>query len=863
MATITTDTYLDGGTARTAGELWTLNGATLTVRTDTRWHANAPAAMTGTLGAITGSDSLGAGLFVDGTKVRWMAYDTGSGNVPAIGTTITQGGVSGYLLGVWADYTSAPTAVGAAMPATGYIKFREVTGGTYSAGALSGIGASATGADVPGWIEFVIDTGSAWTFYKAGLGIKFDGQWFEIGTTNGSAGQTMQVPTNGGGANTSVVAVQVETSAGSGQYEWWPCASTTSGFTTTYLSTDTRSKVCQSVGNGQIRFGSDGTNNIGYVPASGCKVRVPNIFGRHAATGTRATNAASSTIPSGIGSSMSSGGTKVQISYLLSDSYQIQPDNASSITIFNSAINQIIASNASSFTFTNSCIGRTVNLTSAGIWLIACPSVSITESKIYRFNGGASTPTNASSAGIFLNSCSNISIQNNKIIQSYLGSSVSCIGLSVCSNAVIDSIQAIGYGITVDNSSNINISNFDYTYATRGSTGYAITMALRCQYSNTVNFSNLTLGNYGEYTNIHPQNYIVYTIGNKSKIRISNIGTYESPLAIGASNTTSSLHYSGGANDNDVKFNKVYISTVAGNPIYSQTISTSNMQYENVYVNSVAANQKLQMSGAKIKSSKMPFIEAGIAYTDSPVTDTFISTTLGEIALRFSAPTSATIGDWEFNFTDPQSGFTGYGDLAMKQSGEYAIYTMNYYAKGLTGFSGSQTLSTRLTSTNLTATYQYDIGAGWNGSWLTAAQMASVTVDPQVGVKIKFKIALGASGTVRTVNKLSLATTTTQEAQTDYIYPLSTATLGFTGLQVGSEVRVYAGTDPATSVEIGGIESTSGSTFSFSHSYGGTDGYIMIFALGYQPLYIPYTFKSVDDSILIQQVIDRNYTNPA
>ena len=46
MATITADTFLDGGTSRTAGEAWTINGgAKLTIRTDTRVHANAPASM--------------------------------------------------------------------------------------------------------------------------------------------------------------------------------------------------------------------------------------------------------------------------------------------------------------------------------------------------------------------------------------------------------------------------------------------------------------------------------------------------------------------------------------------------------------------------------------------------------------------------------------------------------------------------------------------------------------------------------------------------------------------------------------------------------------------------------------------------
>ena len=135
MATITTDTYLDGGVTRTAGEAWTINsGAKLTIRTDTRVHANAPASNTGSLGSVTINEGE---LIWDSRNIRWMPFDTGTGNVPAIGTTVSQGGVSGYLLGVWAAINTAQTAVGAAMPTSGFIKFREVTGGTFSAGALS------------------------------------------------------------------------------------------------------------------------------------------------------------------------------------------------------------------------------------------------------------------------------------------------------------------------------------------------------------------------------------------------------------------------------------------------------------------------------------------------------------------------------------------------------------------------------------------------------------------------------------------------------------------------------------------------------------------------------------------------------
>jgi len=65
MATITANTFLDDGTARTAGETWTMNGGILTIRTDTRVHSNSPASMTGSIGATTTSATLGGGVLID------------------------------------------------------------------------------------------------------------------------------------------------------------------------------------------------------------------------------------------------------------------------------------------------------------------------------------------------------------------------------------------------------------------------------------------------------------------------------------------------------------------------------------------------------------------------------------------------------------------------------------------------------------------------------------------------------------------------------------------------------------------------------------------------------------------------------
>lgn len=273
MATITTDTYLDDGTARSAGESWTMNGARLTIRTDSRWHVGAPASMTGSLSSLTVSSTLGGGVTIDGRDVRWLAYDTGTGNVPAIGTTVSQGGVSGYLLGVWSGLTAAPTAVGAAMPATGWLKFRSVTSGPFAAGALTGIGANATGADVTGWVEVVCDQSAGIVIPRLG-DFTCRGAWYEAGMTDGTAGQTIQLPTNGGGSGTMTPGVWVEDSAGSDTYSFWPALNgSTNGWSRLHLGVpdsgtgergDVRQQFVKDNGGGQIQFGETGTQAATY-----------------------------------------------------------------------------------------------------------------------------------------------------------------------------------------------------------------------------------------------------------------------------------------------------------------------------------------------------------------------------------------------------------------------------------------------------------------------------------------------------------------------------------------------------------------------------------------------------------------------
>lgn len=865
MATITTDTFLDSGTARTAGEAWILNGAKLTVRTDTRWHVGAPASMTGTLGSITVSATLGGGFDIVGTNVRWLQFDTGSGTVPAIGTTITQGGVSGYLLGVWADYTSAPTAVGASMPATGYIKFREVTGGPFSAGALSGISANALGADVVGWLEVVMDQSTTFTTSAIGTSATWQGAWFELGTTSGSAHQLVQLPTNGGGTATPVTGLSIETSPGSGVYEWYPAQAVANGFTSANINTDLRNKiVCHLTTGGAVRIGGDGTTAIGFTPAAGCKIRVPNIFLRTCTTGARATN----TAPTNMGvrpviSGSNSPGVSATIDKVSCDWYMV-PYFSRDFVFTNSMLrdSMLFGFNLNAFTVSNILVGTTGGYISPCLITIMLRSGSFTDLKLHSLDSGSANHLRlADTAGVTF---SNIDC----IQASSLNNGRNTMAFTRCANLVFNTLRVMAGHFSFISSSGLRFNDVDYIDHSRGATQlFGTTWALfyASAACTDIVIDGLTWGLNGTLTNVHPYGRILET-ANCSKITLRNAGTYSSPLYCGSTNATapSLLHYT--SNDSDIKMQRCYFNFLKAIQSGNSPNLSNGLLYEHVYGASGLGNQiqraadgtfrAINFSGNTSAVSAPTSLNAGFHWSDF-----FSSSTAGGLTWLANAVSSTSAPYNTLSVASATSGFTQIGTLSMKTSGDYLITETPYFIKGHTAFANS---SATVTATgSYTYEYQIDTGSGWNGTWKTinGTNLSGETISPSTGFKLKMRITATASNTTNLLTRVTIATVSTATAQENNLYPLDTVTLSFEGLQPGSEVRVYAGSDPATATEIGGTEST-GTTYSFTHSSGGTAGVIVIFAMGYQPFYLPYTFKSTDDSILIQQVVDRNYVNP-
>jgi len=130
--TISTDQTYDS-VARIAGDTYTINsGAIFTIDSDTRDGKNAPASRAGSWSSFTMTAATGGTVIIDGTKVWVIKYDglQGAPNVPALGTIIAgvTSGAYGELMNISSAINVIPTAVGAAMPASGIIKLKSKTG---------------------------------------------------------------------------------------------------------------------------------------------------------------------------------------------------------------------------------------------------------------------------------------------------------------------------------------------------------------------------------------------------------------------------------------------------------------------------------------------------------------------------------------------------------------------------------------------------------------------------------------------------------------------------------------------------------------------------------------------------------------
>lgn len=838
------DTLSGGSVNATLDSYAISNNTILLIDTDSYW-CNGHSVAFGSLDTVTFS-GIGGKLKIDGKNVRVIPYNTGSGNVPAIGTTISQGGVTAVLLGVWANWQSEPTAAAAAMPASGFIKVKNKSGGDFAAGALTGIGASATGADVVGWIEVRGADTATITVPRIGQ-FEVDGDWFELGTTSGSRGQVLACPTTATVANV-FPGVWIETGNGTGVYERFAgCGSMVASATT---PTDERGKIVWQTTSG-IRIGSDGTNNVGFLPPAGCRVRIPNVImtcctrtvsgsgPRVLPNATLATRQEFVTTAAGDvqikGAVFQWYGNFLQayradfLRSAVSDSLILQevaaPINVDDVIVaptqaqLNFALNMVSCFGGG--TFQNSLLAR-FSLAASGAYVITANynkgiTFSNVKSQTLLNKGNATTGILSGTQNV---DCSWVSCIN-------IGGKMLHVGAQ---RPIFTNTR---YADTFSGTTGTTNAHYVFEFTT-GCVGAVV---------DGLDFLGLT--------NVHPYNGIASFTACYDWV-VRNIGSTASALSLGSANAAGLIVNCGGNNDTGL-IQRIYTSLTRTGP-WAFLNSDNNITIETVagdYAdNSVIASLNTIAKGVRLTGATTGQTSVyGTHWKDS-----FTSATVGKIEVLCNEPTTLSAAQCAATGGTPR--FNSLGQVALTTIGDQVTWEMPYFAKGHTSLANLAITLTGTNTGNMTYEFQYDKGTGYNGSWLTlnAANLSGAgAITPSVGVRLKVRATCSVANAGNLLTNIAIPTVTNSSAQNEQ-YPLNTITLTLTGLQSGSDVvLLQAGTE--TTLDI--VDSVS----SYAYIYETPQTIdIAVYKQGYIPFFVRgYALGSTDASLPIAQVIDRAY----
>lgn len=860
---LTANTNIDALTGKTGGDTYDTNGFILTIDQDSRVGTNQTTSTS--LGSITINATKGGKCNIDGTAIWMIPYTGGSGNIPAWNTVISNSTGSGKLIGVHSALTAASTATGAAMPATGFIRVKQKTG-TYAAGALTGITATASDAGRIGWLEIVGDEASSVNANRLGE-FNVTGAWYEIGTTNGSSNQTMQIPNNG--LLRYAAGVFIEKNAGQADYEFYPNA----GTITTMGTEATRGKVVWIDNAGLVRIGNSGAATNGYTPISGLKVVIGNIFLENCATATRTANIIpNSTIATRYDFTCTGGGVvnidKCNCAWYgsFSQGYSIQITNSGFIDGI------LLSECATPITWSKVGVGN--KPTTA---LLVSPLTMTLD-----FAGGTLTDcvwarVSMAASGAHINTLTDITgftfvrntVRANTIRGNATTYAINGTRLKNCTWTNPTIIQGAMALITCDG---ITTTDVIYVEAVSGTTpttyaGYVWNLS-----ANTINcsFSGLTL----PVTNTQPYTALLYMTTGCANIKLRNIGTRAAPLNLGTTNACGLIYTipAGGACF-DIKIQRVYCSNTRTGRMTADN-SSKGVTEENVwgdYADAVDVMAVLNMERKGMGGTGALTAQTSVYGTHWR--DGFTSTTAGRIAILMNEPSSDTTTQVVLA---NGAAFTSAGGLYMPVIGQTATFTTPNYILGHTGFSNTALVMAGGTATNYTYRYQIDKNNG-NGfsAWSTnktattlgTALNGETGIDASLGFKLKLEIATSTTNTTA-ITSVYLTTTSTTTAQ-DYQYPLDPP-INLAINIVDSDGNAVTATCEVTIVRVSDEailfqeENTADGTITYQFNSGaGNPVYINVHNVsGYQNKTAYMNLPTVDATMIIQLDTDRFYANP-
>ena len=856
-----------GGSVNATLDVYTIsNNTTLVIRSDSNACANHSVAF-GSVDTVAWSGT-GGTLRFDPTNVRVIAYTGGSGNAPAFGTTITaNNGTTGVFLGAWTNWQSECIVPGSAIGATGFIKLGQVSSvGNFNAGALTGITATCSGADVQGWIEIRgADTG---TITMSNIAkVESIEAWFELGTTSGAANQVLPCPTTA--TNAGVFAgVWIETAVGSGVYEQFPAVGSTVAVAATAVSDARVKQVWQTTGG--IRIGHDGTNAVGFVPTSGRKVRIPATIltncTRNASTGSGPRVLPNATIATRQEFVTTNAGT-VDLRGCVIQWY-LNMTQAFLVKYKSCAINDsIILSEISAPLDVDDCM---VTPTQAQVqnYLVITSCFgggAIKNSQFFRF----SLANNATAGQVSY--ATGVTFENN-IFRCLLtrGTVTSSLFFTKTVDCIFKNNWIIGGGRFLHNQCIRPSYQTGFRYSEHALTTDTNTTApTQCVSFGAgtadVVFDGSTCPISFPISAKFQPNDALIEINGALNIEVRNIGTKASPLVCNTAGSATIVGVKGSGNSAKVRLKRSYMTGLSGGPFISIN-SDSDWIVENFNVTGYGgANVPAGLNTLSKGCRSVGATTGQAAQYGTHWRDVFTAATTGSLWLFMNEATSASAAQCAKTGGTPQ--FSSTGNLLLTKSGDQVTWEMPYWCKGHTAFAvtavgvtgTNATFTSGSTYGNHTIEFQIDInnGSGYNGTWLglNATNLRTFTISPSLGFKLKIRATTLTVNAGNILTNIRIYTESTDVAQ-DNFYPISVNTVTFTGLPTGFDAVVLTA---GTSTILAQSDSVAATTYSYE--YEGTPTIdVGLIKPGYVPYYIRnLALGSTNSSIPVALTADRNY----
>jgi hypothetical protein len=306
--------------------------------------------------------------------------------------------------------------------------------------------------------------------------------------------------------------------------------------------------------------------------------------------------------------------------------------------------------------------------------------------------------------------------------------------------------------------------------------------------------------------NVHPYSALLQ-LSACYQTKMRNIGTYAVPRDLGSVNATGLIVSSSGSNDG-IQMQRVFTANTRTGPwlfVNSDTNITIEQTKADYADTSVIASLNTIAKGVSLLGDTTGQISVyGTHWKDS-----FTSATVGKIEILCNEATASSAAQCVSTGGTPR--FNSAGQVALTAVGDEVTWEMPYFAKGHTALANLASTNTGTNPTNIAYEFQYDKGAGYNGTWLVldATNLTGAgAINPAIGVKLKVRARCVTANAGNLLTNIGIPTATTSVAQGTNIYPLDVGTVAVAGLASSSRVkatRVDTGEVLFNGAETGGL----------------------------------------------------------